>query len=41
MHNKINGTIRNFEKKNVTASLVQFNGEEVLKVERDLKTITF
>jgi hypothetical protein len=30
-----------FEIKNVTASLVQFNGEEVLKVERDLKQLPF
>ncbi|HEY0677821.1 MAG TPA: hypothetical protein VGD17_06030 [Chitinophagaceae bacterium] len=30
-----------FEIKNVTASLVQLNGEEVLKVERDLKAIPF
>jgi pimeloyl-ACP methyl ester carboxylesterase len=30
-----------FEAKNVHASVVQFNGEEVLKVERDLKAIPF
>jgi hypothetical protein len=30
-----------FELKNVTGSLVQLNGEEVLKVERDLKAIPF
>jgi hypothetical protein len=32
---------RKFELKNVTASLVQLNGEEVLKVERDLKALPF
>lgn len=32
---------RQFEKKNVTASLVQLEGEEVLKVERDLKALPF
>lgn len=30
-----------FQAKNVVASLTQFNGEEVLKVERDLKAIPF
>lgn len=30
-----------FEKKNVTASVVKLNGEEVLKVERDLKALPF
>lgn len=30
-----------FELKNVTASLVKLNGEEVLKVERDLKVLPF
>ncbi|MBL7781404.1 MAG: DinB family protein [Saprospiraceae bacterium] len=30
-----------FEPKNVTASLVKFEGEEVLKVERDLKALPF
>ena len=30
-----------FELKNVTASLVKLNGEEVLKVERDLKALPF
>jgi len=32
---------KDFELKNVTASLVQLNGEEVLKVERDLKALPF
>ena len=30
-----------FESRNVTASLVKLNGEEVLKVERDLKALPF
>ncbi len=30
-----------FEIKNVTALLVQFDGERVLKVERDLKALPF
>lgn len=32
---------KQFETKNVTVSLVQLNGEEVLKVERDLKALPF
>lgn len=32
---------REFEIKNVTASLVKFDGDEVLKVERDLKALPF
>lgn len=38
---KITWKNQEFEAKNVTASLVQLNGEEVLKVERDLKAIPF
>lgn len=38
---KISWKGQEFEAKNVTASLVQLNGEEVLKVERDLKAIPF
>ncbi|WP_276371516.1 family 16 glycoside hydrolase [Chryseolinea sp. H1M3-3] len=32
---------QNFELKNVTASVVKFNGEDVIKVERDLKALPF
>jgi len=32
---------RQFEPKNATVSVVQFNGEKVLKVERDLKALPF
>jgi len=38
---KITFQNQEFEAKNVTASLVQLNGEEVLKVERDLSAIPF
>ena len=37
----LNWKNQEFEAKNVTASLVQLNGEEVLKVERDLKALPF
>jgi uncharacterized damage-inducible protein DinB len=38
---KITWKNQEFETKNVTASLTQLNGEEVLKIERDLKALPF
>lgn len=41
MGQKIKWKNQEFELKNVTGSIVKFNGEEVLKIERDLKALPF